>query len=54
MDKMFLSHTISLCDCDLCLARHSVASNESACLSMSMTDYLTRAMKSYVFIHCKH
>ena len=54
MDKVFLPHKISLCDCDLCLALHSVASIESACLSMSITDYLTRTMKSYVFIHCKH
>jgi hypothetical protein len=42
MDKMFPPHTIALCDCDLCFARHAAVSNESACLSMSLPDDLTR------------
>src|SRR3989442_7970919 len=53
-DKMFLPHTFSFCDSNLCLGRDSVAYNESACLSMSITDYCPAAMTLHVYIHCKH
>ncbi len=39
---MFPPHTIALCDCDLCFARHAAVSNESACLTKFPSDYLAR------------
>jgi len=42
MDKMFLPHTISLSNNNLCSVHHWVLSNESACVLISRTDYLCR------------